>query len=125
MTEIKMEALRTFAGTEGFVRRGQQFFASTESRAYYLESVNLAKRIEEESRPLDEPEQVVQPPPRGQVRLIEPVTEPEIIENPQARPSFKEAVHHVGGGWYELPDGERINGKEAAQAAYEGMDCNG
>lgn len=124
MTEIKMEALRTFAGTEGFFRRGDQFFASTERRAQELESRNLAKRIEEESIPLDEPEQVTQPPPeespKGQVRLIEPVTEPVIV-----KPPFKEVVKHVGGGWYQLPNGERINGKEAAQAVYERGDCDG
>lgn len=26
-------------------------------------------------------------------------------------------VKHVGGGWYELPNGEKIKGKEAAEKA--------
>lgn len=26
-------------------------------------------------------------------------------------------IRHVGGGWYELPNGERVHGKDAAEAA--------
>ena len=29
----------------------------------------------------------------------------------------KAAPKHVGGGWYELPDGTRVQGKEAALKA--------
>lgn len=29
-------------------------------------------------------------------------------------------VNHVGGGWYELPNGERIQGKEEAEKALRG-----
>ena len=31
------------------------------------------------------------------------------------------SVYHVGGGYYELPSGEKVRGKEAAQAALEEM----
>ena len=30
-------------------------------------------------------------------------------------------IKHVGGGWYELPNGERVRGKAAAEAALENM----
>lgn len=32
---------------------------------------------------------------------------------------------HVGGGWYELPGGERVQGKEAALAALEAVKLGG
>lgn len=121
MAAIKMEALRTFAGTEGFVRRGEQFFVDTERRVKDLSDRKLAKRLENET-PKEVPEQVVPPPANtAKVHLIEPVGEPVIVE----RPPFKEAVKHVGGGWYEMPNGERISGKEAAQAVYERGDFDG
>ena len=31
----------------------------------------------------------------------------------------KEMPKHVGGGWYELPNGERVKGKEEAHKAME------
>ncbi len=122
MAAIKMVALRTFAGTGGLIRRGEEFFAETEMRATALAERGLAKRIENDSPPEEEPEQVVPPPENvAKVHLIEPVTDPVIVE----RPPFEDAVKHVGGGWYELPNGERISGKEAAQAVYERGDCDG
>lgn len=30
-----------------------------------------------------------------------------------------EVARHVGGGWYELPDGQRVRGREQALAALE------
>lgn len=29
-------------------------------------------------------------------------------------------IRHVGGGWYELPDGQRVHGREAAEAVLAG-----
>lgn len=40
----------------------------------------------------------------------------EAIEEPIAEPK------HVGGGYYELPDGTRIKGKQAAIEAMNGSD---
>ena len=120
MNLIKMEALRTFAGTEGFFRKGD-LFETTEYRASALEDRGYAKRVETELIPNEEPEPIARPPsPKGEVRLIEPVEGPIIV-----KPPFYEAVTHIGGGWYELPNGKRIQGKESAQAEYERSDNNG
>lgn len=32
----------------------------------------------------------------------------------------KADVKHVGGGWYELPNGEKVKGKDEALAVFEG-----
>jgi len=34
--------------------------------------------------------------------------------------AVKPEVKHVGAGWYELPNGERVRGKEAAERALKG-----
>jgi len=44
-----------------------------------------------------------------------------IEEAPPVEPEQKEPKH-VGGGWYELPSGERVKGKEEAIAAMGGGD---
>lgn len=120
MNLIKMEALRTFAGTEGFFRKGD-LFEATEYHAGLLEDRGFAKRAETESIPNEEPAPIARPPsPKGEVRLIEPVEGPIIVD-----PPFNDAVTHIGGGWYELPNGKRIQGKESAQAEYERSDSNG
>ena len=42
----------------------------------------------------------------------------EAAKKPAAeKPAAKAAPKHVGGGWYELPDGTRVQGKEAALKA--------
>ena len=38
-------------------------------------------------------------------------------EEAAKKPAPKAAPKHVGGGWYELPDGTRVQGKEAALKA--------
>lgn len=35
-----------------------------------------------------------------------------------------EEPHHVGGGWYELPDGTRVQGRTAALEAYHGRETD-
>ena len=34
-------------------------------------------------------------------------------------------IKHAGGGWYELPDGSKVKGKEAAEKALKEMVGNG
>lgn len=34
-------------------------------------------------------------------------------------------IKHTGGGWYELPDGQKVQGKEAAEKALKEMVGNG
>ncbi len=34
-------------------------------------------------------------------------------------------IKHIGGGWYELPDGSKVKGKEAAEKALKEMVGNG
>ncbi len=48
----------------------------------------------------------------------EPTIETE--ETPAETPAPE--LRHVGGGWYELPSGERVKGKEEAIAAMNGGD---
>jgi hypothetical protein len=195
---VKMKALRTFTGAEGFFRRGEEFEVDSESRAKDLVKAGLAERVEaaespnmQEEIPLPEDEKPVEttenevPPPQGevwglkslgggwyeipggertqgfeaakehlyihlqrefeperapapkheqeeeskaQVRLIEPVKEPEIIftgepEEEATQSSdpakFEDDVKYLGGGWYELPNKERVQGKESARDVYE------
>lgn len=35
-----------------------------------------------------------------------------------------ERLHHVGGGYYELPNGEKVRGREAAAAALAKLDAD-
>ncbi|GLY09594.1 hypothetical protein [Pseudobacillus badius] len=37
----------------------------------------------------------------------------------------KAELKHTGGGWYELPNGEKIQGKEEALAALEEIETRG
>jgi len=48
-------------------------------------------------------ELIEEPKPRAEI------TQPEITSAPEPR--------HTGGGWYELPDGTRVKGREAAENA--------
>ncbi len=34
-------------------------------------------------------------------------------------------IKRIGGGWYELPDGQKVQGKEAAEEALKGAVDNG
>lgn len=106
---VKMEALRTFAGTEGFFKRGQQFEVKDYNRAKVLSEAGLAKVVADEE-PTPAP---AQPQPNAEVRLMKPVTEPEIVE------TFEEAVEYLGGGWYKLPNEEKVQGEESARDLYE------
>lgn len=124
---IKMVALRTFAGAEGFLRRGQTFEALNETRARSLQEARLAERVEEESVPSEEENPDQQAPPEKkvnmrEVHLIEPVEGPDIIEPSEVQAKLQEQkaeVRHVGGGWYDLPNGRRVQGKENALAEYK------
>ena len=48
-----------------------------------------------------------------------PVKE-QTVERATVAPTENAAIKHVGGGIYELPDGERVRGKLAALAALTG-----
>jgi hypothetical protein len=51
---------------------------------------------------------------------IAPVRQP-VIERAVKQPEFVKAeIKHVGAGWYELPNGERVRGKKAAEQAVKG-----
>lgn len=39
-------------------------------------------------------------------------------------PEVHEALKHVGGGTYELPNGEKVKGKEAAQKALDELQAD-
>ena len=49
----------------------------------------------------------------GGVRYVV-VRESAAIETPENASLPKAEPKHVGGGWYELPSGERVRGKEEA-----------
>jgi len=50
-----------------------------------------------------------------------PKSEPSVdVDAEQAETSDVEPKH-VGGGWYELPNGERVRGKQAALDAMKGF----
>jgi hypothetical protein len=61
--------------------------------------------------------------PRGQVnvlarsgwRLLSSIDEPT-----DPTPAEPAEPIHIGGGWYELPDGTHVHGREAADAALDG-----
>ena len=122
-----MIALRTFAGAEGFLRRGQTFEALNETRARSLQEARLAERVEEKTVPSEEKNPDQQAPKERkvnlrEVHLIEPVEGPDIIEPSEVQAKMQEQkaeVRHVGGGWYELPNGVRIRGRDNALAEYE------
>ena len=42
------------------------------------------------------------------------------LGEPLPEPSEEPELKHVGGGYYELPNGERVRGKDAALAALRG-----
>ena len=62
--------------------------------------------------------------PNGKIR-IEYVTKKKKIETASVKPVETATMpdpepKHVGGGYYELPNGERVKGKEAAEEALKG-----
>lgn len=110
---IKMEALRTFVGAEGFLRRGQMFEVKSMDRAKDLSEVGLAKMINNDENNLPFADEEIleeeQPLPEDQ-KPIESIPEDE--PPPQGE---MWGVKSLGGGWYELPSGEREQGFENAR----------
>jgi hypothetical protein len=95
---IKMEALRTFAGAEGFFRRGQSFEVRDGKRATTLSEAGLAKMLGDQDIKLEDQhvEETIQenaPPPQGEIW----------------------GVKSLGGGWYQLPSGENLQGFDQAK----------
>ncbi|MDZ7732207.1 MAG: hypothetical protein U5R31_03065 [Acidimicrobiia bacterium] len=48
---------------------------------------------------------------------VQPVDDPEPVEGDEEDETETVGLTPLGGGWYELPDGERVRGREAAEAA--------
>lgn len=52
---------------------------------------------------------------KQEIEKPEPAKGPEVVENVEAtEPPAEVYPKHVGGGYWETPDGERYKGKEAA-----------
>jgi hypothetical protein len=81
-------------------------------------------------------ERVYGPGPRDDIEVLVAVPGDEITEEEAERLGVNKAVasdtrrsgeadadgvRHVGGGWYELPDGERIRGEDAARERLEAL----
>jgi len=49
-------------------------------------------------------------------REVFPYIDSAVVKEQQTDASQDVSVYHVGGGYYELPNGEKVRGKEAAQA---------
>jgi len=43
----------------------------------------------------------------------------------KSKQPLEDSIKHTGGGWYELPNGEKIKGKEEALAELEKNEKNG
>ena len=97
MTGVRMKALQTFNRLGGRVRRGREFTTS-ENHAAYLAARGLAERL----------------PQPASTQAVEPEGEPVA-----PGPTETTAPKHVGGGWYEV-NGQRVQGKAAAQALLAG-----
>lgn len=54
---------------------------------------------------------------RGLVQAVERSTP---VETATRQPTENAAPRHTGGGWYELPNGEKVQGKEAALKRMQG-----
>lgn len=48
-------------------------------------------------------------------RLLVPLAPAATVETATPAPVETAALRHVGGGWYELPDGARVRGRAAAE----------
>lgn len=64
------------------------------------------------------------------ISTIEVTTEAELEPEPEPEPEVESveesteldvAQYHTGGGWYELPNGEKVQGKDNAIAALEDL----
>lgn len=131
---MKIRGKRPVAG-----QHDGQGFSIAPGRVYDLPDA-LASRLIETGAAVDasEPEPareggVSNAPDRKVARRTSAVREePETFVEPEDRPVEDEqdgAVDassddldefHVGGGWYELPGGERVRGKDAAREALSG-----
>lgn len=91
---VALVARQSFNGLEGPVRRGRRFYASPD-RAHYLVTHGLAAHAPR----LPGPSETAVDAGPAEFKAVEPPV-------------------HVGGGWYEF-NGQKIQGKAAADAAYE------
>lgn len=56
-------------------------------------------------------------------RYYEQVARREAVQAKRRENSDEDGLNHVGAGWYELPNGERVRGKEAAQEALAALEA--
>lgn len=97
---VTLVALHSFHGLEGKIRRGSVFQA-TVGRAAYLKSRGLAKDA-----------------PQGEGSGEPGPTRDQAEPGPSRTSELPDPIH-IGGGWYNV-HGEKVQGKEAAQAALKG-----
>ena len=61
------------------------------------------------------------PPAVAQLAISEGwAVEVKAVGPPENRAAVEREVKHVGGGWYELPDGTRVRGRAAAARRLSG-----
>jgi len=81
-------------------RPGDEYPTRDKKRAEFLQKGGFIGRPAKPAPPVKLPE------------VKESVEEPDVSEVPKPR--------HIGGGTYELPDGRKVKGREAAYAEMEG-----
>lgn len=68
----------------------------------------------------DDPKRIAYLQERG--FLGEVISGPVEIDNNDGLENDDAQIKHVGGGWYELPNGEKIKGKDEALAALKELE---
>lgn len=58
--------------------------------------------------------------PKNGARLGAMIDDPPPVELPANQEPPAQEPKHIGGGWYELPNGERVKGKDEAYTAMGG-----
>lgn len=105
----RMQALRTFSGLEGFIKRGQQFDVQGWERAKQLSQSGLAKVSDEAPAETQEPTPVPTAPEA-------PAEETPVADSPSPAPAAETwGITTAGGGLYVLPNGEKVEGMEKAK----------
>ena len=91
LKQVTMVAIRTFRGADGYFHRGDRLTVN-EGLAVRYEQKRLARRIKPAGPSETKPAQ------------------PEETKSEQS-------IEPLGAGWFELPDGRKVRGKDAALKA--------
>lgn len=107
--------------TKQIYKPGDEYATKDTARAEFLAERGFISRVtgkpvKVETPPIPEPVKEAVLEPFQEPEAPESTPEPEAPE-PEAEPEPK--PRHVGAGIYELPDGRRVKGKDAAYAAME------